>query len=129
MAVLLLDLYVLLLNLRFVLNPLTGLHFALKCTMDLVLTCKSKTWRQTAVDAFRNCYVYVLCITCDVWFTCCRAVCDSAPSIALLRICMMNLNLKLALPLPLRPNMSGHAACSVAVLACSSDCSLLVGEV
>ena len=68
------------LNLRLFLNLLAGLDVAAKIAMDLLLMCKSKTWGNIAVDAFLNCYVYVLCTTCDLWFILC---CDFA--IALIR--------------------------------------------
>ena len=73
-------------------------------------------------------------------------------AIALLRICMtkskLDVEIKLAinknkiymsdivampresaLPLPLRPRTSGHAALAGAVSACSSDCALLAWEI
>ena len=104
--------------------------------MDMFLSCQSKHKENIAVDTFLNCYVYVLCTASDVWFNCCCVFfCDGALSIALLRLCMMNRILKMsikvvmqnkklnmsgsvalsrgsALPLPLRLNMSGHAALS-----------------
>ena len=79
-------------------------------------------------------------------------LCVGSFAVALLRICMMKSKIKMcdqscnqkntpnmsdnvalsrgsALPLTLRPKMSGHAALSGAVLARSSDCELLAVEV
>ena len=110
------------------------------------LTCKSKTWWQYGGGCMSK--LLCVCLVYDIW---CILYVVGNFAIALFCICIMKSKFKMcyelwlkntlnmsdsvalsrgnALPLPLRPKTSGHAALASAVSACSSDCAVLAWEV
>ena len=82
--------YMSFLNPLFFLKLLAGLDLAVKFTMDFLLTCNSKTWRQYC----GGCISKLICV-CLVYQMCYSFVFAVNVAITLFRICMMESKCKM----------------------------------